>query len=214
MATNSYLKKDYTPQYHNHNDIISLIKSVLEDIQTQYPAGGIWSVVQSNQPTIQTLQNEFIYFDVISKRRIGVQGNREIQSTDGQWTNVATWYEEWLVQVGAFKQRNPDIDNSATFTAIDKIEILQAALNGSPNRPFAWNTSAISISQSRNMEGNWFVQPWAQLIRSTELRVLDFETDSGLKEKLPQFDFLLVIEQELKRPTPSITDIALDTTPV
>lgn len=174
-----------TTGYHNQNAIIEKVQSALTSMLTDLNISG-WQVLRSNQPTVQELQNNSVYHDIISKRRIGTQGVKSILvETQGvkNWVDVSVWYEEYLVQVSGFKQRDVSTDSVSTTTSSDVIALLQGCIN---------SNGAINGK-------NYFNADWLQLIKSTDIRELDFETDSGLKEKMPQFDFLLVVEQTLTK---------------
>ena len=174
-----------TGGYHNQNAIVAKIQAaltaMLTDLGITVGAGG-WQVLRSNQPTVQELQNNSVYHDIISKRRIGTQGVKSVL-IEGEWQDVSVWYEEYLVQVSGFKQRDVDTDTTTTQTSSDIISLLQGCVN---------SNGAINGK-------NYFDSDWLQLIKSTDVRELDFETDSGLKEKMPQFDFILVVEQTLAK---------------
>lgn len=170
-----------TSGFHNQNLIISKIQSALETMLADLNVTG-WQVLRSNQPTIQALQNNSIYYDIISKRRVGVQGVKSVAGNTA-WSDKSVWYEEYLVQVSGFKQRDPDTDTVETTTSSDIIALLQGCVN----------------SNGALAGKNYFNSDWVQLIKSTDIRELDYETDSGLKEKMPQFDFLLVVEQTLTK---------------
>lgn len=174
-----------TTGFHNQNAIIAKIQTALTNMLSDLGITG-WQVLRSNQPTIQALQNNSVYYDIVSKRRIGTQGVKsvmvEVQGVKS-WQDVSVWYEEYLVQVSGFLQRNPDTDTESTTSSSDIIALLQGTLN---------SNGAIDGK-------NYFGQDWMQLIKSTAIREIDYETDSGLKEKMPQFDFLLVVEQTLTK---------------
>lgn len=182
--------------YHNQNAIIAKIQTALTAILTDLNITG-WQVLRNNQPTIQALQNNSVYYDIISKRRIGTQGVKSVQiEVQGvkTWQDLSVWYEEYLIQVGAFLQRNPDTDTVSTMSSSDIIALLQGCIN---------SNGAINGK-------NYFESDWLQLIKSTGIRELDYETDSGLKEKMPQFDFLLVVEQQLTKGIEKVDDIEMD----
>ncbi|MBR5012355.1 MAG: hypothetical protein IKY15_00275 [Clostridia bacterium] len=182
--------------YHNQNAIIAKIQTALTAILTDLNITG-WQVLRNNQPTIQALQNKSVYYDIISKRRIGTQGVKSVQiEVQGvkTWQDLSVWYEEYLIQVGAFLQRNPDTDTVSTMSSSDIIALLQGCIN---------SNGAINGK-------NYFESDWLQLIKSTGIRELDYETDSGLKEKMPQFDFLLVVEQQLTKGIEKVDNIEMD----
>lgn len=181
-----------TNGFHNQNSIIAKIQSALEEMLVDLGITG-WQVLRSNQPTIQALQNYSVYYDIVSKTRIGTQGVKSVK-VDNNWQDVSVWYEEYLVQVGAFLQRNPDTDNVNTLSSSDVIALIQGCIN---------SNGAIKGK-------NYFGQDWLQLIKSTAIRELDYETDSGLKEKMPQFDFLLVVEQTLSESIDKVDKIDMD----
>lgn len=186
-----------TTGYHNQNQIISKIQTALTSMLTDLNITG-WQVLRSNQPTIQAVQNNSIYYDIISKRRIGTQGTRSKMITTNNttgWVDDTVWYEEFLIQVSGFKQRDPANDTASTMTSSDVISLLQGCIN------------ANGVLADRN----YFVESWIQLIKSTSVREIDYETDSGLKEKMPQFDFFLVVEQSLAKGINKVDNIELNT---
>lgn len=185
-----------TTNYHNQNAIIAKIQTALTAMLTDLGITG-WQVLRNNQPTIQALQNKSVYYDIISKRRIGTQGVKSVQIENQgvkNWQDVSVWYEEYLVQVGAFLQRDPDTDTAETISSSDIIALLQGCIN---------SNGAINGK-------DYFGSSWLQLIKSTAIREIDYETDSGLKEKMPQFDFLLVVEQQLTKGIEKVDDIDMD----
>lgn len=181
-----------TTNYHNQNAILAKIQTALTGMLTDLGITG-WQVLRSNQSTIQALQNKSVYYDIISKRRIGTQGTKSVKTTEG-WTDQTIWYDEYLIQVGAFLQRNPDEDTVSTISSSDIISMLQGCVN----------SNGVLASK------NYFSANWIQLIKSSTIRELDYETDSGLREKMPQFDFLLVVEQTLNKNINEVEDIDLD----
>lgn len=186
-----------TTGYHNQNAIIEKIQTALTAMLTDLNITG-WQVLRSNQPTVQELQNNSVYHDIVSKRRIGTQGVKSmlIESQGVKnWQDVSVWYEEYLIQVSGFKQRDVTTDNSTTTTSSDIIALLQGCIN---------SNGAVDGK-------NYFNTDWLQLIKSTAIRELDFETDSGLKEKMPQFDFVLVVEQTLTEQIASTEEIEMNT---
>lgn len=191
MDTNSYKK---------FNHIIHLVRQALTNMLFDLGYRD-WQVVRANQPTIQALQNETVYFDVISRRRYGVQGSKPKKTSWGGWQMESVWYEEWLIQVSAFKQRDPVNDTMDTITASDVINLLQGLVNG----------NADLASGSVDKPKSYFQGDWMNVIRSTDVREIEFETDSGLKDKFPQFDFLLVVEQRLLKNMEKIDKIELET---
>lgn len=191
---NSY---DYV--FHKQNEIIATIQSTLKFMLYQSPYAD-WNVAQSNQPTIQALENNTIYFDVISKRRYGVQAEKDIlDNTTKVWKTATVWLEEWLIEISGFKQRNPESDNALTTTAVDVVTYLQACVNGGGPKAYI----------NDNPLRQWWPK-WINIIRSTDLHERDYETDSGLKEKYPSFEFLMVIPQSLLKTNAEIDKIDLE----
>lgn len=185
-----------TVGYHNQNAIIEKIQTALTAMLTDLGITG-WQVLRSNQPTVQELQNNSVYHDIISKRRIGTQGVKSmlIESQGVKnWQDVSVWYEEYLIQVSGFKQRDVTTDDLTTTTSSDVIALLQGCIN---------SNGAVDGK-------NYFNSDWLQLIKSTDIRELDFETDSGLKEKMPQFDFILVVEQAITKQIEKAEDIEMN----
>lgn len=181
-----------TSGYHNENSVLAKIQTALTDMLSDLSITG-WQVLRANQPTIQALQNQSVYYDIISKRRIGTQGVKPML-VNNAWQDVSVWYEEFLIQVGGFKLRDPDTDTVATLSSSDIIGMIQGCIN---------SNGALGAK-------NYFVSDWLQLIKSTSLREIDFETDSGKKEKMVQFDFLLVVEQTLAKDIESADKIEMD----
>ena len=141
-----------------------------------------WSTVQSNQPTIQALQDKMVYWNVVSKRRIGVQGTNLKQYTalQNSWWNNQVWYESWLIQVSAFMNIVPT-DSYPSDSAEDVITQLQAYVN---------NPHGLSYYLKQDVGVDGFMQ----VVRSTDIRDIDYENDSGLKQKFPQFDFEIIVK--------------------
>lgn len=193
-----------TSNFHGNNEIISVINTALNQMLEDFGLKDQgWQVLRSNQPTIQAIKNNTVYFDIISKRRLGVQGTKSIKDDEtGQWREASVWFEEILVQVSAFKQRDPNTDTAATLTSSDIVNYLQGCVNANNDLG-----PDINIKNKHS----YFAYDWLQVIRSTEVRELDFETDSGLKEKYPQFDFLLVVEQTLLKKIQQIANINITT---
>ena len=194
--------------YHNMNQIISVIRQGLINMLSEFPVGdstlgSTWNVVRNNQPTLQGLQNNTVYFDIISKRKIGFQGTKPVYDTENStWNEVTQWYEEYLIQVSAFLQRNAQTDTVDTLTSSDVISYLQSCINA--NTDFG-NTG------TNILKNNYFQNDWVQVIQSKESREIDFETDSGLKEKFPQFDFLMIVKQSLLKTNQEIDNIDITT---
>lgn len=185
--------------YHTDNNVRFYIQNTLNVALLNSNPGQLWQVAQSNQPTIQALQNNTVYFDVISKRRYGVQANRELFDTTSQsWYTATQWLEEWIVQVSAFQLRNTS-DNPNVMIGIDVLTKIQSFINGGGLALTAPHGSTI------------FDPEWLDVLWSKDLREIDFETDSGLKEKLPQFDFGLVVSQTLLNKIPQIDNINITT---
>lgn len=190
---------DFNYSYHTDNEVRFYIQNTLIVALLNNNSGQIWQVAQSNQPTIQALQNNTVYFDVISKRRYGVQANRELFDTTSQsWYTATQWLEEWIVQVSAFQLRNTS-DNPNVMIGIDVLTKIQSFINGGGLALTAPHGATI------------FDPEWLDVLWSKDLREIDFETDSGLKEKLPQFDFGLVVSQTLLNKIPQIDNINITT---
>jgi len=176
--------------YHLTNAIYAKIKSALEAMLVDLGCSG-WQVVRSNQPTIQALQGDTIYFDVISRRRYGTQGTIPVK-VDGVWTVESTWYEELLVQVSGFKRKSPQTDSVETLSSSDVVGLLQGLVNA-------------------NGDIKYFSESWLDVIRSSDLREIVFQTDSGLNDKFPMFEFVLVVEQRVLKNIGKIDTIELET---
>lgn len=195
-----------TSNYHGRNSVLSYLVGAFNAMLVDLGLSDTWTVVSANQPTLQGLQNNTIYIDIISKRRYGTQGTKSIKTNNG-WYESSVWFEEMLVQVGGFLQRNPQTDDVDTLTSSDVVGLLQGCVNS--------NNDMGGVGTGQNKYGvkkrSYFVENWMQVIKSTELRELDYETDSGLKEKLPQFDFVLVVEQNILKKADEISNIEIGT---
>lgn len=182
------------PEYIKDNDILASIQAGFQDCINKTPLMNGWSVAQANQPSIQALQNKMVYWDVISRRRLGVQGELLAGGWQGtSWKRTPVWHEIWLIQVSAFMMRTErEFASASTFNSQDAIVNLQAYVNDFDNGLSKWF--------KREPGG----VPDTQVVRSTDIRNIDFETDSGLKQKFPQFDFEIVM-----RRVPSRGNIAI-----
>lgn len=151
-----------------------------------------WVVLRNYQPSIQGLKDKAIYLYKASKRRIGTQGLITEMDNKGQWQTVDHWYEEILFQVGGFAKRNPETETVDTLTSEDAIDTLMAYVN-SARKVQEWKTAGYEV------------------IKATNMRSMDYETDSGLQEKLPQFDFLLCVEQSKLKKVEEVDIIEIET---
>ena len=198
MATVSY--------YHGRNEILTALITGIKAMLTDFNLASTWQVASLNQPTIQALQNRTVYVDIISRRRYGTQGTKPIL-VNGVYQDATVWYEELLVQVGGFLQRDPATDAENTLTSTDVIEYLQGCINA--NVDFGGATTEMSWHNVPRK--SYFGKDWLEIIRSTDLRELDYETDSGLKEKFPQFDFTMVVSQKILKNLGSFDSIEIET---
>lgn len=192
--------------YHGRNLVLEHLVTAFNAMLADFGLSGSWTVVSANQPTLQGLQNNTIYIDIISRRRYGTQGTKPVK-TDNGWVESSIWYEEMLVQVGGFLQRNPATDTSSTLTSSDVVAYLQGCVNANNDLGTSTTNTTIHGVNKRT----YFVDDWMAIIRSTEMRELDYETDSGLKEKFPQFDFVLVVEQNILKNECEIANIEIGT---
>lgn len=151
-----------------------------------------WVVLRNYQPSIQGLKDKAIYLYKISKRRIGTQGYIEEQDENKDWQVADHWYEEILFSVSAFSKRNPETETVNTITSEDVLDTLLAYVNSALKVP-EWKTAGYEV------------------IRATNIRVLDYETDSGTQERLPQFDFLLCLEQSKLKKIAKVDNIEIET---
>lgn len=195
--------------YHGNNAVLSYVITALNAMLTDFNLASTWQVVRSNQPTIQAMQNNTIYVDIISKRRYGTQGTKAVV-VNNSTVNASVWFEELIVQVSGFKQRDPATDTSSTLTSSDVVGYLQGCINA--------NNDLGTTTNRTNRYGvpvkSYFTEPWMQLVKSTELKELDYETDSGLREKMPTFDFYLVVEQMLTQSELVVNELDVDTHPI
>lgn len=151
-----------------------------------------WVVLRNYQPSIQGLKDKAIYLEKIAKRRIGTQGLITEQDDNKNWQEVDHWYEEILFSVSAFAKRNAETETINTITSEDVIETLVAYIN-SASKVQEWKTAGYEV------------------IKATEIRLLDYETDSGIQEKLPRFEFLLVLEQSKLKKIENTGNIEIET---
>lgn len=151
-----------------------------------------WVVLRNYQPSIQGLKDKAVYLYKVSKRRIGTQGLITEKDNSGDWQTVDHWYEEILFQVGGFAKRNPETETVESITGEDVIETLMAYVN-SASKVLEWKTAGYEV------------------IKATNIRCMDYETDSGLQEKLPQFDFLLCVEQSKLKKIAKFDNIEIET---
>lgn len=192
--------------YHSRNLILSRLVSAFTAMLADFGLSNTWTVVSANQPTIQVLQNNTIYIDIISRRRYGTQGTKSVKTNSG-WVDSTVWFEEMLIQVGGFLQRKPATDDVNTLTSSDVVAYLQGCVNGNN----MIGSESVRVNEYGVHKRTYFTDDWMQVIRSTDLRELDYETDSGLKEKFPQFDFVLVVEQNILKTTGEIANIEIET---
>lgn len=151
-----------------------------------------WVVLRDYQPSIQGLLDKGIYIHSIEKRRIGTQGTTTEYDNLGNCYDADHWYEEILFRVSAFCKRNPDTETYETITSEDVLGEIMAYINSS-TKVAKWKSEGYEV------------------IKSTNMRLLDFETDSGLQEKMPQFDFLLCVEQKVLKKINKIDTINIET---
>lgn len=199
MANNQIITSIGDYSYITENNVFKLFQVAIEGILSRVTMedAASWVVARMSQPTIQVLEDKTIYYDVISRRRVGTQGNMSKQ-IDGSWNTVAHWYEEWLVQISGFKSRTME-DTEETITSTDIISIIQGVFNSAPDMQEDW------IGQNGLLNN-----PRIKLIKSFDVRIGDYETDSGLKEKMPNFDISLVVEQYLTRQTADVKSVDID----
>lgn len=192
--------------YHGRNEILAVLVTAVENMLADFGLEKTWQVASLNQPTIQALQNRTVYLDIISRRRYGTQGTKPVL-VDGAYKNATVWYEELLVQIGGFLQRDPATDTESTLTSTDVVEYLQGCVNANIDL----GTETDRVSRYGVPRKSYFEEDWLEIIRSTDLRELDYETDSGLKEKFPQFDFTIVVSQKLLKNMPNFDSIEIET---
>ena len=196
MATNPINTALDEYSYITENYVFSLFQTAINSILSRISLTEApnWQVARMSQPSIQELQDKTIYYDVISRRRIGTQGNMS-KRINQNWNTISHWYEEWLIQISGFKSRTME-DVSETITSADIVSIIQGVFNSAPDM----QEDFIGHSGLLN-------NPRLKLIKSFDVRIGDYETDSGLKEKMPNFDISLVVEQYLSRPTASVDSV-------
>lgn len=192
--------------YHGRNEILAALITAVNSMLADFGLSETWQVASLNQPTIQALQNRTVYVDIISRRRYGTQGTKPVL-VNGAYQDATVWYEEILVQVGGFLQRDPDTDGINTLTSTDVIEYLQGCINANID----FGTVTMHVSAHGVPRKSYFEKDWLEVIRSTDLREMDYETDSGLKEKFPQFDFTIVVSQKILKNTGAFDSIEVET---
>ena len=177
---------DYITENYVFSLFYSAINSILGRLDIQ--SANTWQVARMSQPTIQGLEDKTVYFDVISRRRIGTQGIISERIAD-VWNNVAHWYEDWLIQISGFKSRTME-DTAETITSTDIVSIIQGVFNSAPDMQVNF------FGDNSGLLGN----PRIKLVKSFDVRIGDYETDSGLKEKMPNF---------MTRPTANIDSVEI-----
>lgn len=188
---------EYT--YINENYVFLLFRNAIASIldRLSITEARKWQVARMSQPTIQGLEDNTIYFDVISRRRIGTQGNIS-KKIDSNWHTIGHWYEDWLIQISGFKSRSME-DTYDTLTSTDIIGLIQGVFNSAPDMQSNW------IAESGLLD-----TPRIKLIKSWDVRIGDYETDSGLKEKMPNFDISIIVEQYLSRENANVKSVDIE----
>ena len=97
-----------------------------------------------------------------------------------------------MFQVGSFAKRDPETETVESITSEDVLDTLMAYINSS-TKVAEWKTAGYEV------------------IKATNIRSMDYETDSGLQEKLPQFDFLLCVEQSRLKKIGKFDNIEIET---
>lgn len=161
--------------YKTENEIWAFLVSKFNAVLAENDITG-WTVLRNYQPSIQGLKDKCVYLYKVNKRRVGTQGITSVKDDNGDWQSAENWFEEIMFQVSAFCKREPSTETTSTITSEDVLDILLAYVNSALKVP-EWRTQGYGV------------------IKATNIRCMDYETDSGLQEKLPQFDFLLCIEQ-------------------
>ena len=199
MATNVISVTTDNRNYITENYVFSLFQTAINGIleRLDIEDAKSWQVARMSQPTIQGLENRTIYFDVISRRRIGTQGVIGERIAD-VWNNVAHWYEDWLIQISGFKSRTME-DTIETLTSADIVSMIQGVFNSAPDMQIDF------FGNNLGLLGN----PRIKLVKSFDVRIGDYETDSGLKEKMPNFDISIIVEQYMTRQTANVDSVEI-----
>lgn len=202
-----------TEGFISEPEMFKQICAAIQSIQDNTWFGGIggsdeikkWIVVNRNQSNPQSLQDCTIYFDIVSRTQYGtvgeiMRGGRS--TTDPTDTTPASlhWYENWLIQLSGFKLRSSD-QTSNDYSASDVMSVLRTAFNTSPD------TGCYQSGKIRT----WFSTPQIQLIQTRPLRVMDYESDSGLLEKMAMFDLDIMVEQVVLKKNPVLNTIDITT---
>lgn len=175
------------------NEIFAFLVKEIKDVLSDAGADYDFTVTRGFQPTLQALQDKTVYINRVSKRRYGTQGSTDaLDNASGEWQNIQQWYEEHLFQVSAFKKQHPETDDETTVTSGDVIEVLMAFFNSS-EKVKRWKATGYEVIKT---------------VSSTDL---NFETDSGLNEKMPHFDVVIVVEQNTLKIKPKISKIEITT---
>lgn len=156
------------------NQIWADIFTILNNILTVKKITG-WTIRQGNQPTVENMQDSSIYITRLASRRYGWQAHRnKWNQTANKMIHSEEYFQEILLQVSAFKKRNPSDTNELTSG-----DVLNSFI-----------TFLQSIDGVKAMQEKGF-----QTYRIQELREPAAVMDNDLYEKLPSFDFSIVLLQ-------------------
>lgn len=156
------------------NEIWASVFSLLNGILTKR---GItdWTIMQGSQPTVEALRDKSIYITRLASRRYGWQAHRnKYNEATGKMVHLEEYFQEVLFQVSAFAKRHPE--NISEKTSGDILNTLITYLQ--------------SIEGVKDLHQKGF-----QTFRIAELREPAISDDSENYEKLPSFDFSLVLVQ-------------------
>lgn len=156
------------------NQIWTSIFTLLNGVLTTKKITG-WTIRQGNQPTIENMKDQSIYITRLASRRYGWQAHRDKwNETTGKMIHSEEYFQEILFQVSAFKKRN--ITNTDELTSGDILNTFITFLQ--------------SVDGVKAMHEKGF-----QTYRIQELREPAVVMDNDLYEKLPSFDFSVVLLQ-------------------
>ena len=123
-----------------------------------------WVILRNYQPSIQGLRDKAIYLHKVTKRRIGTQGNTTIYD-NGECKTVDHWYEEILIQVGAYKKLNPETDTEDTITSEDVLSILLAYIN-SARKVEDWKSAGYEVIKAIEARETYETEDWLIIVTS------------------------------------------------
>lgn len=134
-----------------------------------------WNIRQNEQPTMQGFKNNSVYLSRVASRRHGWQGKRDDWDAENAvMIHTETYMQEIMFQATAFHKRS-----QTDATELTGGDVLNKIIT------FLMSTDGLLKMRAKNLT----------LLRISELREPAIVSDSAIFEKLPSFDFTVIIEQ-------------------